>query len=258
MAERKTPRAKSAPSTKTAAKPATKKAPAKAAPAKAAPAKAAPAKKAAEPATKKAPSKNVPATRASASGAKRAPAKKAPAAKAVAKAAPKAVAAPKKAPAKTAAASVAKAVKASAPKRAPRKRPELTGDAATAAEHRRQGARDLALAIAASALDRKAERIEIIDLGDKVDYADFLVVMSGRSDRQVRAIADGLTEAVREKGHRPSSVEGMQQGQWVLVDFTDVIAHVFVEEARQHYDIEGLWMDATRVPFDATSRPAEA
>jgi ribosome-associated protein len=77
------------------------------------------------------------------------------------------------------------------------------------------------------------------------------VLMSGRSDRQVRAVADGVTEALKEQGHRPTSVEGMQQGQWVLVDYTDVIVHVFVDEARRYYDLEGLWMDATRVPFEA-------
>ena len=112
------------------------------------------------------------------------------------------------------------------------------------------GARELAKLIAAAGLDKKAERIEILDIGEKVDYADFLVLMSGRSDRQVRSVADGVIETLREQGHRPGSVEGMPQGQWVLVDYSDVIVHVFVDEARRYYDLEGLWMDATRVPFE--------
>lgn len=138
----------------------------------------------------------------------------------------------------------------------PRKRPELSASTPDAAAQRRDGARELAKLIAAAGLDKKAERIEIIDIGEKVDYADFLVLMSGRSDRQVRAVADGVTEMLREKGHRPGSVEGMQQGQWVLVDYTDVIVHVFVDEARRYYDLEGLWMDATRVPFEGTAPEA--
>lgn len=141
-----------------------------------------------------------------------------------------------------------------APKPKPRKRPELSASTPDAAALRRDGARELAKLIAAAGLDKKAERIEILDIGEKVDYADFLVLMSGRSDRQVRSVADGVTEALREKGHRPGSVEGMQQGQWVLVDYTDVIVHVFVDEARRYYDIEGLWMDATRVPFEGAAR----
>ena len=110
--------------------------------------------------------------------------------------------------------------------------------------------RQAAKLIAVAGLDKKAERIEILDIGEKVDYADFLVLMSGRSDRQVRSVADGVIEQLKEQGHRPGSVEGMQQGQWVLVDYSDVIVHVFVDEARRYYDLEGLWMDATRVPFE--------
>jgi ribosome-associated protein len=139
----------------------------------------------------------------------------------------------------------------SAPK--PRKRPELSASTPDAAALRRDGARELAKLIAAAGLDKKAERIEILDIGEKVDYADFLVLMSGRSDRQVRSVADGVIEQLKEKGHRPGSVEGMQQGQWVLVDYSDVIVHVFVDEARRYYDLEGLWMDATRVPFEGAS-----
>jgi ribosome-associated protein len=163
----------------------------------------------------------------------------------------------KAAPAKAAPAKAAPAKKKpktdSAPKPKPRKRPELSASTPDAAALRRDGARELAKLIAAAGLDKKAERIEILDIGEKVDYADFLVLMSGRSDRQVRSVADGVIESLKEKGHRPTSVEGMQQGQWVLVDYSDVIVHVFVDEARRYYDLEGLWMDATRVPFDGAS-----
>lgn len=255
MAEAKSPRKKTSaakpapkrgPPAKAPARPAAKAAPAKAAPAKAAPAKAAPAKAApklaltrAEIEQKKEKKKNAALRVAKkASGPRPSPLKAAPAKASSAKAAP---AKKKPGPKKDA-----------APKPKPRKRPELSASTPDAAALRRDGARELAKLIAAAGLDKKAERIEILDIGEKVDYADFLVLMSGRSDRQVRAVADGVTEALKEKGHRPSSVEGMQQGQWVLVDYTDVIVHVFVDEARRYYDLEGLWMDATRVPFEGT------
>jgi ribosome-associated protein len=110
-------------------------------------------------------------------------------------------------------------------------------------------AKKLALAIAESALDRKAINVEIIDVAGKVDYADYVVVMSGRSDRQVSALAKNLEGDVAAKtGARCLSVEGLPQASWVLMDFGDVIVHVFHEDTRGYYDLESLWIDATRVP----------
>lgn len=109
-------------------------------------------------------------------------------------------------------------------------------------------ARELAVTIAVAAIDKKAVGIEILDVAGRVDYADFLVLMSGRSDRQVGALAQGIEEAVKKKGKRALSVEGMPHASWVLMDFGDVVVHVFQEDARNLYDIEGLWMDARRLP----------
>jgi ribosome-associated protein len=110
-------------------------------------------------------------------------------------------------------------------------------------------ARRLAIDIAAAALDKKAVGLEVLDVAGSVDYADFLVLMSGRSDRQVAALAEGIEEALRLlHGRRPLNVEGKQNGHWVLMDFGDVVVHVFQEEVRSMYDIEGLWEDARRVP----------
>ncbi|MBX3272205.1 MAG: ribosome silencing factor [Sandaracinaceae bacterium] len=112
-------------------------------------------------------------------------------------------------------------------------------------------ARATALAIAASALERKALNVVILDVAGKVDYADYVVVMSGRSDRQVAAIAKNVEQDVKEKlGVRCLSVEGLPQASWVLMDFGDVIAHVFHEDTRGYYDLESLWVDAPRVPVD--------
>jgi ribosome-associated protein len=110
------------------------------------------------------------------------------------------------------------------------------------------GARELAILVATAALDKKAAGLEILDVAGKVDYADFLVLMTGRSDRQVVALAQGIEEALRLKGKRALSVEGLPHAHWVLMDFGDVVVHVFQDEARGLYDLEGLWMDARRIP----------
>ena len=111
--------------------------------------------------------------------------------------------------------------------------------------------RELALKIAEAGLDKKAGKIEIIDVRGKVDYTDYVVVMSGRSDRQVAAIARGIEEDLKHKyGARCSGVEGLPQGNWVLLDFGDVVAHIFHQDTRGYYDLEALWLDADRVEFE--------
>ncbi|MBZ0120279.1 MAG: ribosome silencing factor [Sandaracinaceae bacterium] len=106
-----------------------------------------------------------------------------------------------------------------------------------------------ALALAEAALERKGLNVEIIDVTEKVDYADFIVVVSGRSDRQVASLAKNLEGDVLAKtGKRCLSVEGLPQANWVLMDFGDVIVHVFHEDLRGYYDLESLWIDASRVP----------
>jgi ribosome-associated protein len=114
-------------------------------------------------------------------------------------------------------------------------------------------ARERATAIAVAALDKKAVGLEILDVAGKVDYADFLVIMTGRSDRHTQALAQGIEEALKGQGVRPMAVEGLPHGSWVLMDFGDVVVHVFLDEARQLYDIEGLWLDARRLPVPATA-----
>jgi ribosome-associated protein len=115
--------------------------------------------------------------------------------------------------------------------------------------------RSTAAAIAAAAIEKKAVAVEILDVAGKVDYADFLVIMTGRSDRHAQALAQGIEEALRQQSRRPVAVEGLPNGTWVLMDFGDVVVHVFQEEARQLYDIEGLWLDARRLPVPAPDRP---
>jgi ribosome-associated protein len=111
-----------------------------------------------------------------------------------------------------------------------------------------KAARERALAVAAAGLDKKALNVEIIDVVGRTDYADYLVLMTGNSDRHVASIVQAIEEDARQKGSRALSVEGMPTANWVLIDLADVVVHVFQEEARGLYDIDGLWMDAKRVP----------
>ncbi len=108
-------------------------------------------------------------------------------------------------------------------------------------------ARDTALAIAQAAFDKKAQSVEIIDVRGKVDYADYVVVMSATSDRQANAIAKNIDAELSKRGQHALSVEGLPQGAWVLMDFGDVIVHIFHQDTRGYYDLESLWFDAARV-----------
>ncbi len=107
----------------------------------------------------------------------------------------------------------------------------------------------IALLVAKAALDKMALGVEIIDVTGKVDYADYLVLMTGQSDRHVATLAESVEESLGKAGVRAISVEGLPSGSWVLIDFVDVVVHVFLEETRSLYDLDGLWMDARRIPL---------
>ena len=134
-------------------------------------------------------------------------------------------------------------------KRAPSAQLESTPS--TPSSNEPDPSRELALQVAEAALDKKAARIEVIDVRGKVDYTDYVVVMSGRSDRQVASIARGIEEDLKLKhGAKCSGVEGLPQGNWVLLDFGDVVAHIFHQDTRGYYDLEALWLDADRVEVE--------
>lgn len=118
----------------------------------------------------------------------------------------------------------------------------------------RNPGRDLALAIAQAGLDKKALQVEIIDVTGKVDYADYVVVMSASSDRQANAIAKNIDSEMSRRGTPPTSIEGLPQGAWVLIDFGDVIVHIFHQDTRGYYDLESLWYDAARVEFEDAAK----
>jgi ribosome-associated protein len=120
-----------------------------------------------------------------------------------------------------------------------------------------ESGRRIALLAAAAGLEKKAENIQIIDVVGKVDYAEYLVLMTGASDRNVAAIARGVEEELRLQGVRALALEGLPLARWVLIDFVDVVVHVFQSEWREMYDLDGLWMDASRVPLPAGARPPD-
>ena len=108
------------------------------------------------------------------------------------------------------------------------------------------------------ALEKKACDLVVLDVHEHTSIADYFIVCSGRSDRQVQSIAQGLEENSLDEGFKPFAVEGMNRGHWVLMDFSDVIVHIFYEPVREFYDLDGLWGHAplAKLP-DAYSKLVE-
>ena len=109
-----------------------------------------------------------------------------------------------------------------------------------------------------AALDHKAYDLVVLETGKLSSIADYFVVCSGRSDTQVQAIAEAVEKELSVRGERPLSVEGLPHAQWVLLDYGDVVVHVFHLPVREFYDLERLWSRAPRVelpePFQTQAR----
>lgn len=104
--------------------------------------------------------------------------------------------------------------------------------------------------------DKKAEDVSVLSVSKLTSYADFLVVCSATSERHTQSLSRLLVDEVKLMfGLSPIGVEGRDDGKWILVDFGDVVFHVFTMEARGHYDLDGLWADATRIPFLEKAAP---
>jgi ribosome-associated protein len=111
-----------------------------------------------------------------------------------------------------------------------------------------------ALSVAEAALaDMKAVDVRVIDVRGANDVADFMVIASGTSDRHLRAIADRVVQMAKASGQRPLGVEGLEQGEWVLVDLPDVMVHVMLPRTREFYQLEQLWTPAQ--PVAAANSP---
>lgn len=107
-----------------------------------------------------------------------------------------------------------------------------------------------------AALDKKGADLVILDVRGITSIADYFVIVSGRSDTQVRAIADAIEERCRGAGIRPLSIEGNRNGQWILLDYGDLVVHVFYGPVREHYDLERLWARATRCEVPELNEPS--
>jgi len=107
--------------------------------------------------------------------------------------------------------------------------------------------------VQASLNDAKARDVTVLDMRKISDFTDYMVIATGTSNRHVQSTADKVVEALREHGLRTVGVEGEKNGDWVLIDFGDVVVHVMREEIRDFYNLEKLWSDAKRVGI-ATAR----
>lgn len=95
--------------------------------------------------------------------------------------------------------------------------------------------------------ERKAGDPILMEVTELTSFADYFLIASGSSSRQVQAISGYLVQRMREEGFKTYGVEGEQEGQWVLMDYGDVIIHVFYQPIREFYDLEGLWVEAPRI-----------
>jgi ribosome-associated protein len=110
--------------------------------------------------------------------------------------------------------------------------------------------RDIAIAAARAASAKQAADVVILDVGAIIAITDFFVICSGASDRQTRTLVEEIEKAIRELGEKPVRREGEADAGWWLLDYVDVVVHVFGEEEREYYDLERLWSDAEHVEWE--------
>jgi len=110
--------------------------------------------------------------------------------------------------------------------------------------------REVAVFAARAAASKQGDRIVVLDVRDLIVITDYFVIATGGSDRQVRTIVEEVEKALRPQGTKPVRREGEDRGSWILLDFVDVVVHVFGVEERDYYDLERLWRDAPVVEWE--------
>ena len=110
--------------------------------------------------------------------------------------------------------------------------------------------RQAAVAAARAAAAKQAEHITILDVHGLIVITDYFVICSGATERQVRTIVDEIEKALRDLGRKPVRREGESERRWVLLDYVDLVVHVFTEQEREYYDLERLWGDAPRSAWE--------
>ena len=101
-----------------------------------------------------------------------------------------------------------------------------------------------------AATDKKANHLVVLDLRKATGFTDFFLICSGTNARQIRAIADSVTEALAAGGVKPAHVEGYERSEWILLDYFDFVVHVFAQETRAFYGLERLWGNAERIEIN--------
>ena len=110
----------------------------------------------------------------------------------------------------------------------------------------------------AAAKEHKAFDLVLLEVGELTSLADYFFICSGRSTRQVQSVAENIKVAAKKRGGlTPLGMEGERQGRWVLLDFGEIIVHIFYHELREFYDLEGLWMEAPRIDIGPEDHPAD-
>jgi len=116
---------------------------------------------------------------------------------------------------------------------------------------------DKALRCADFALDKKAFNLKLLKVAGISSLTDYILIASGRSDRQVQAIAEGVRIGMKDQCDTQAlAVEGMTEGRWALLDYGDIMVHVFQQPIREFYDLDGLWNDAEEIPLPEEGAPA--
>jgi ribosome-associated protein len=114
------------------------------------------------------------------------------------------------------------------------------------------------LLCASAAVEKKAFDLVLLEMRGITSFTDYFLICSGKSDRQVQAIAQAVEEALEKEGIRFLGQEGKVEGKWVLMDYGDVVVHIFLEPIRGFYDLEGLWIDAPRIDPEKGERLGES
>ncbi len=115
-------------------------------------------------------------------------------------------------------------------------------------EHKEKSGIELAAICAGIGDDTKADDIVVLDVRGLASFTDFFVIMSGHSSRHVQGLAEAIEGEMHSKRVSNKHSEGLREGQWVLLDYSDVIVHIFYKDKRKFYDLEGLWHDARKIP----------
>jgi ribosome-associated protein len=102
-------------------------------------------------------------------------------------------------------------------------------------------------------LAHKGQDLLVLDVRNLSSLGDYFLICSGGSKRHVQALAEHLQETLKQVGVKPLGLEGMDEGHWVLLDYIDVVIHLFIKPLREFYDLEGLWVEAHRVPVEELS-----